>query len=245
MPAAGAVKQPFYEWGWEGGSKRQKGISTAGERGRGEAGQVVCCVWVGETRLRGACGGAGYVCVHKWLEAEEELGVGPHTYTLPFSQALCVCVLFMPLLRRCAIWNKGPIWAVLTLEAAHLAATVESVLRVRSNRHTATFHQFHSTESPCFFSGSDMFICEVWILCRYIFYAIAVWNPSCCCFKVHPREPKHSHYLLLLFAFIPIGICSFPFLRCYWICSYFHIYLHSLLSCFSTVAALFSSSSCN
>lgn len=146
MPAAGTVRQPFYEWGWKGGGERQKGRSTAGERGRGEAGQVVYCVWVGETRLRGACGGAGYVCVCKWLEAEEELGVGPHTYTLPFSQALCVCVLFMPLLRRCAIWNKSLNWADLTL-AAHLAATAESVLRMRINKHTATFHQFHRTES--------------------------------------------------------------------------------------------------
>ncbi len=39
--------------------------SSEGERARGEAGQVVCCVcvWVGETRLTGACGGVGCVCV--------------------------------------------------------------------------------------------------------------------------------------------------------------------------------------
>lgn len=132
-------------------TERNKYGGRARERGGGSG--CVLCVWVGETRLGGACGGAGYVCVcvRKWLEAEEELGVGPHTYTLPFSQALCVCVLFMPLLRRCAIWNKSPIWAVLTLEAAHLAAMAESVLRTRCNRHTATFHQFHRTESSCLF----------------------------------------------------------------------------------------------
>ncbi len=100
-----------------------------GERARGEAGQVVCCVcvWVGETRLRGACGGVGYVCVcvYVTVQAEEEPGVGPHTYTLASSQALCVCVLFMPLLRHCAVWNKGPIWAVLPPEAARLAATAD------------------------------------------------------------------------------------------------------------------------
>lgn len=56
------------------------------------------------------------------VQAEEESGVGPHTYTLASSQALCVCVLFMPLLRHCAVWNKGPIWALLPPEAVHLAA---------------------------------------------------------------------------------------------------------------------------
>lgn len=240
MPAAGAVKQPFYEWRWEGGSKRQKGISTAGERGRGEAGQVVCCVWVGETRLRGACGGAGYVCVRKWLEAEEELGVGPHTYTLPFSQALCVCVLFMPLLRRCAIWNKGPIWAVLTLKAAHLADTAESVLRMRSNRHTATFHQFHRTGSSCFFLlvclsvGCESFADTFFMLLRCEIHPAAALR----CFLL---SQDILITLPLLLTFIPIGICSFSFLRCCWICSYLHIYLHRLLSCVSTGAALFSS----
>lgn len=202
MPAAGAVKQPFYEWGWEGGSKRQKGISTAGRRGRGEAGQVVCCVWVGETRLRGACGGAGYVCVRKWLEAEEEPGVGPHTYTLPFSQALCVCVLFMPLLRRCAIWNKGPIWAVLTLKAAHLAATAES----GTLRH---FTSFTEQSLPAFFLACTL-IREVWILCRYIFfYAVAAWNPSCCCFKVYPLEPKHTHYFFSHLSLLEFAVFLF------------------------------------
>ncbi len=65
------------------------------------------------------------VCVYVTVQAEEEPGVGPHTYTLASSQALCVCVLFMPLLRHCAVWNKGPIWAVLPPEAARLAATAD------------------------------------------------------------------------------------------------------------------------
>lgn len=59
------------------------------------------------------------------VQAKEEPGVGPHTYTLASSQALCVCVLFMPLLRHCAVWNKGPNWAVLPPEAARLAATAD------------------------------------------------------------------------------------------------------------------------
>lgn len=86
--------------------------------------ELVMCVCASDLRLR-----------RSWGLAHT------HTHTLPFSQALCVCVLFLPLLRRCAIWNKGPIWAVLTLEAVHLAATAESVLR--TNRQAATFHQLH------------------------------------------------------------------------------------------------------
>lgn len=132
----------------EGGKERARDGEEQGRRGseRWEAGQVVCCVcvWVGETRLRGACGGVGYVyvcvhaCVRVTVEAEEEPGVGPHTYTLASSQALCVCVLFMPLRRHCAVWNKGPIWAVLPPEAARLAATADQSLRLTSNRHTST-----------------------------------------------------------------------------------------------------------
>lgn len=65
------------------------------------------------------------VCQSVTVQAEEELGVGPHTYTFASSQALCAGVLFIPLLRRYAVWNKGPIWAVLLPEAARLAATVD------------------------------------------------------------------------------------------------------------------------
>lgn len=90
----------------------------------GGSGCVLCmCVGVCETRLRGACGRVGCVCVT--VQAEEEPGVGPYTYTLASSQALCVCVLFMPLLRRCAVWNKGPIWALLLPEAARFTATAD------------------------------------------------------------------------------------------------------------------------
>lgn len=46
-----------------------------------------------------------------------------------------------------------------------------------------------------------------------------------------------SHFFSHLFL---AGICSFPFLRYYWICS-LHIYFRRLLSCISTGAPLFSS----
>lgn len=114
MPAAGVAKQPFYEWGWEG--EREKGIRKGGERGSEREGRRVrlcfsACVWVGETRLRGACGGVGYVYVCERVTV----------------RALCVCVVFMPLLRHCAVWNKGPILAVLPPEAARLAATADQL----------------------------------------------------------------------------------------------------------------------
>lgn len=64
------------------------------------------------------------MCVYVTVQAEE-LGVGPHTYTFASSQAFCVCVLFMPLLRRCAVLNNGRIWAALLPEAARLAATAD------------------------------------------------------------------------------------------------------------------------
>lgn len=65
------------------------------------------------------------MCVCVCVRADEEPGVGPHTYTPASSQALCVCVLFMPLLRHCAVWNKGPIWAELPPEAARLAGAAD------------------------------------------------------------------------------------------------------------------------
>lgn len=85
----------------------------------------MCCVYVWVCVRRGseALVVELVVCVCVTVQAEEEPGVGPYTYTLASSQALCVCVLFMPLLRRCAVWNKGPIWALLLPEAARFAAT--------------------------------------------------------------------------------------------------------------------------
>lgn len=48
----------------------------------------------------------------------------------------------MPLLRRCGVWNKGPIWALLKLEAAHLAASTGSVLRMSGAlRHFLSFRE--------------------------------------------------------------------------------------------------------
>lgn len=115
---------------------------------------------------------------------------------------MCVCVLFMPLLRRCAIWNKGPIWAVLTLKAAHLAATAES----GTLRH---FTSFTEQSLPAFFLACTL-IREVWILCRYIFfYAVAAWNPSCCCFKVYPLEPKHTHYFFSHLSLLEFAVFLF------------------------------------
>lgn len=217
MPAAGAEKQPFYEWGWEGGSKRQRRISMAGVRARGEAGQVVCCVWVGETRLRGACGGAGYVCVRKWLEAEEELGVGPHTYTLASSQALCVCVFFLPLLRRCGVWNKGPIWALLKLEAAKWAG---SVLRMSGAlRHFVSFREqirIALLSVRCESFADTFFLCcyvvkSIPLTCRLLSQHILITLPFLLTFIFHWNR-QYMHI-------------------CFWICIYFHIFLYISLSC--------------
>lgn len=48
----------------------------------------------------------------------------------------------MPLLRRCGVWNKGPIWALLELEAAHFAASTGSVLRMSGTlQHFLSFRE--------------------------------------------------------------------------------------------------------